>query len=188
MPILKKEIDVFPANLLEDSELLEDENRHWWALYTMSRQEKELMRRLVKQQIAFYAPIIPREYRSPAGRLRTSYIPLFSNYVFINGSDEDRYNAVATGCVSRCLEVVEGEQLATDLRQVQMLINGGTDLTPEAQILPGDVVRVRSGSMAGLIGQVVERRGEKRLLVAVNFLQAGASVELRDVDVEPYTP
>ena len=188
MPILKKETDVFPADLLENSELLEDDTRHWWALYTMSRQENELMRRLVKQQIAFFAPVIPREYRSPAGRLRTSYIPLFSNYVFINGSDEDRYNAVSTGCVSRCLEVTEGEQLAADLRRVKLLINGGTDLTPEAKILPGDFVRVRSGSMEGLIGTVVERRGEKRLLVAVNFLQQGASIELRDVDVEPYTP
>ena len=66
-------------------------------------------------------------------------------------------------------------------------LEAGIDLTPEGQLQPGDTVRVKSGPMEGVIGTVVERRGKKRLIVEINFIQRGASVELRDLDVEPYT-
>ena len=39
--------------------------------------------------------------------------------------------------------------------------------------------------MAGLEGVVVKRRGKDWLLVAVQFLQQGASVMLEDFQVEP---
>jgi len=44
---------------------------------------------------------------------------------------------------------------------------------------------VKAGPFAGLEGTVVVRRGETRLLVAVNFLQQGASVEIDDFVLEP---
>ena len=54
-------------------------------MYTMARREKKLMRQLIEEKIAFYAPVIERRYRSPNGRLRKSYEPLFANYVFVCG-------------------------------------------------------------------------------------------------------
>jgi transcription antitermination factor NusG len=45
-------------------------------------------------------------------------------------------------------------------------------------------VRVKSGPLRGVEGMVVKRRGEQRLVVAVRFLNQGASIELEDVDVE----
>ena len=123
-------------------------------------------------------------FKATNGRLRTSYLPLFANYVFLHGSDEDRYAALTTGCVSRDLEVKDAERLVHDLRQIQQLIEVGTDLTPEARIETGTVVRVKTGILAGRVGTVIERRGQRRLLVAVDFLQKGASVELTSCDLE----
>jgi transcription antitermination factor NusG len=108
--------------------------------------------------------------------------------VFVHGSPQDRVTALTTNCVANCLEVPKQAQFLAELRQIQRVITAGVDLTPEGQIEPGDVVRVKSGPMLGVIGTVIERRGQKRLLVQVNFLQQGASVELRDLDVETYTP
>lgn len=186
MPIRSQETDLYPLDLFERAEMSDDDSLRWWAMYTRSRREKELMRRLEKQQIGFYGPTIVKHYRSPAGRLRTSYIPLFSNYVFIFGSDRDRQTVLESGCISRTIEVTEPLQLITDLRQLQTVITAGVDLTPEGRLEVGTLVKVRSGPMEGVIGTIVERRGRKRLLVAVNFLQQGASVELNDVDVERY--
>jgi transcriptional antiterminator RfaH len=45
-------------------------------------------------------------------------------------------------------------------------------------------VRIRSGALRGLEGVVVKRHGEERLVVAVRFLNQGASIELEDVDLE----
>ena len=185
MPILKKENDLFPLDLFdEQGPLANDDVGHWWALYTRSRREKELMRRLTAMQISFYSPVIEQQHRSPNGRLRTSYLPLFSNYVFLRGDETDRHSALTTGCVSRDIEVTSPERLIHDLRQIRELIELGTDLTPEAKIEPGAKVRVKTGILAGRVGTVIERRGQRRLLVSVDFLQKGASVELTSCDLE----
>jgi transcription antitermination factor NusG len=186
MPILKREQDLYPGDLLEPSGYAAAHSGHWWALYTLSRREKELMRRLVQLQIPFYGPVIETQHRSPAGRLRTSFLPIFSNYVFVFGTDDQRYTAMTTGCVSRHIEVPDSQALLRDLRQLQSLIGTGIDLTPEARIEPGARVRVRSGVLTGQVGTVIERRGKRRLLVAVDFLQQGASAELETCDIEPF--
>jgi transcriptional antiterminator RfaH len=45
-------------------------------------------------------------------------------------------------------------------------------------------VRVRSGAFADFEGTIIRRAGETRLLVAVDFLQQGASVQLDDCQLE----
>jgi len=183
MPILPQEPDIYPEDLLSAA-LPEGESPRWWALYTLPRREKELMRRLRRMELAFYGPMIKRRNRSAAGRVRTSYVALFPGYVFLRGDDEHRYRAMTTNCVSRCLEVPDGAQLAHDLLQVFRLIRSDAPLTPEAQIEAGMRVRVRGGPLMGMEGIVIRRRGGERLLVMVQFLQQGASVQLEDYQVE----
>lgn len=185
MPILGSEPTVYPPHLLHSSE---GQTGRWWVLHTLPRQEKELARRLHKLQIGFYCPTIARKHRSPAGRLRTTHALLFPSYVFLHGDETARLSALATRCVANCLEVVRQDTFLRELQQVQRLIEAGIDLTPEGQLAPGDSVRIKSGPMQGIIGTVIERRGQKRLLVEVNFIQQGASMEIQDLDLEPYTP
>ena len=142
------------------------------------------MRRLRRMGVAFYCPLIPRRTRSPAGRERTSFNPLFPGYVFILATEEERYRALTSQCISRCLEVPDRAELVHDLQQIHQLIQSEAPLTAEARIGPGMRVRVRSGPLAGLEGTVIKRRGAQRLLVVVHFLQRGASVQLEDYEVE----
>jgi transcriptional antiterminator RfaH len=185
MPILPGEPDIFPAELLDESLACEAPTGPWWAMYTMARREKQLMRRLRALEIPYYAPLVHRRTRSPGGRVRDSYVPLFASYVFVQGGESERQQVLTTNCVSRCLSVPDGVQLVHDLRQIRQLIELDAPLTVEARIEPGRRVRVRSGSMAGLEGTVVQRRGREWLVVAVEFLGQGASVLLEDFQVEP---
>ncbi|MGC3968222.1 MAG: hypothetical protein QM775_12880 [Pirellulales bacterium] len=104
--------------------------------------------------------------------------------MFVYGDDETRRTALTTNCVSRCLEVADGVALTHDLRNLRGLIAGGAAVTLEAKIEAGTRVRIRSGPFRDLEGIVIQRRGTTRLLVAVRFLQQGASVELGDYEVE----
>ena len=183
MPILAPESDIYPADLFDIAEQGSAAST-WWALYTLSRREKTLMRHLVSLEAPFYCPIIPKRQRSPNGRVRTSHVPLFSNYVFLYGDETQRYQAVSTGCVSQHIQVVDGAELGRDLRQICELIEAGVPLTPEARLVPGEYVRVRTGPFAGYEGTVIRRQGQTRLLVSVNFLQQGASVVLEDCQLE----
>lgn len=178
MPILKREDDIYPENLLADESLLADSRRSWWCVYTLSRREKEFMRRLVALEVPHYGPMVPKRFRSPNGRLRTSFIPLFPNYVFLFGNDQDRYQAMTTNCVSRCNPVDDSQQLVSDLRQIHSVIDAGVALTPEARLEPGNCVRVRSGPFAGYEGTVIRREGKTRLLLSIHFLEQGVSMEL----------
>jgi hypothetical protein len=184
MPILAPEPDLYPSHLFDRSDWTSNDENNWWALYTRSRCEKELMRRLRALDIPHYGPLIERRHRSPKGRLTTSFVPLFANYVFLYGDANQRHQALTTNCVSRDLIVNDGVQLAADLGQLRRLIETGAPITPEAQLEPGTPVRVRSGPLAGQEGVVVQRRGETHLLVAVRFLQQGATVQIDLTDVE----
>ena len=178
------EPDIFPDDLFDPEEPVPEAAARWWALYTKPRREKDLMRRLRSLGVAHYAPLLRRRTNSPKGRTRDSFIPLFPSYVFLRGSEAARYEALKTNCVCRCLEVENESQLLQDLRQIKLLVACGVPLTPESRIRPGMRVRVRAGFLAGLEGVVVKRRGRQRLLVAVQFLQQGASVQLEDCQVE----
>jgi len=183
MPILPQEPDLFPDSLLDAEPMTDDGPASWWAVYTMARREKELMRRLRAMGIAHYGPLIQRKSKSPQGRVRSSFVPLFAGYVFLCGSETDRHQALTTNCISRCLAVVDGPQLTHDLKQIYRLIASGKPVSPESRIQPGMRVRIRSGPLVGIEGVVVKRRGGDRLLVAVSFIQQGASVELEDFEV-----
>ncbi len=185
MPILPREPDLYPDELFDRLAVAGAPQGTWWAMYTLARREKELMRRLRALGIAHYGPTVTRRTRSPGGRSRTSHVPLFASYVFVMGGDDARQQALATNCVSKWLSVSDPAGLVRDLRQIHRLIELDAPLTVEARIEPGQRVRVRRGPMAGLEGTVVKRRGKDWLVVAVEFLQQGASVMLEDFQVEP---
>jgi transcription antitermination factor NusG len=191
MPILEKEVDLFPADLLDlaaddklilngmprDGELDEGEKARWWAVYTR-------LRKLLALEVPFYGPVVERRYRAPNGRVRTSYEPLFSNYVFVYGNEDQRYQTLTTNCVSRCCPVGDASRLICDLQDLQRLISTGAPLTPERRVVPGERVRVRTGPFSGFEGMVLKRHGETRLLVYVEFMRQGASVQLDDCQVD----
>lgn len=181
MPILPSEPDCHPSDLLDHDERIEDT---WWLLYTRSRQEKQLMRHLRQLNFSHYAPQIANRRRSPAGRIRTTYAPIFNNYVFLCGDDEARYKSICTGCVLKATEITDVPRFVDDLRQVQNLINLDVPLTLEDRIQPGQKVRVKSGAFSGYEGTIIRREQETRLLVAVKFMEQGVSVKLDDCQLE----
>ncbi|MEM6978460.1 MAG: transcription termination/antitermination NusG family protein [Planctomycetota bacterium] len=182
MPILPSEPDCYPHDLL-DLEIPEDDA--WWLLYTRPRQEKKLARYLREHNLPHYSPLVPQRYRSPAGRLRTSYVPLFSTYVFLRGENQQRHEAVCSGSVMKSSPILQVEDLVDDLRQIRDLIAMEVPLTIESRIEAGQNVRVRNGSFAGYEGVVIRRDRETRLLVCVRFMDQGVSVKLDDCQLEP---
>jgi len=183
MPILTEEPSLYPETLLDEPPC-ESSERRWWVLYTKARQEKAISRELLGYQIPFYLPLV-RKTSVIRGRQVSSFIPLFLGYVFLFGSEEERVRSLTTNRISRILTVDDGGCLVHDLRQLRQLIVSDAPLTVESRLVPGDRVRVRHGPFVGLEGTVLRRRGKTRLLVAVNFLQQGASVEVDDFLLEP---
>ena len=183
MPILAEEPSLFPQNLLDEAPP-EENGRSWRAVYARSRQEKALARQLLTHEIPFYLPLVAKG-QCIRGRRVNSYLPLFSGYLFLYATDEERIGAMTTNRILQVLPVNDQDQLLRDLRKVRDLIESRTPLTVESRLLPGCQVRVKTGALQGLEGTIIRRNGKSRLLVAVKYLQQGVSVEIDDFMVEP---
>jgi transcriptional antiterminator RfaH len=182
MPILPAEPERFPDGLLDQPTPAETAARRWWALHTRPRQEKSLARALWDRRIPFYLPLLTRRLQI-RGQAVTSRVPLFPGYVFLLGLPEERIAALATRRVVRSLEVADQDGLWQDLRQVSRLIASGKPVAPEDRLVPGAVVEIRSGTLAGLRGVIVKAASGHRFIVRVDFIQRGASILLDDVSL-----
>lgn len=187
MPLLPLEPFVFPAALFAEGAEAPDTPGRWWALHTRPRAEKGLARRFLRRELAFFLPLYKRQWRSQ-GRLLCSHRPLFPGYIFLHGDDECRVAALETNLVARCIPVDDQGQLAADLARVYRLMVGGAPLTPEERLEPGDLVEVVAGPFAGLEGRFLRRGKQLKLLVEVQFLQQGVSVEIESWMVRPLVP
>lgn len=183
MPILSQEPTCYPQDLLDTMDFpLED--RHWWVLHTKARQEKSLARQLISHEIPFFLPQVEKT-AIVRGKKRASFLPLFTGYVFLFGSENERARSLTTNRIAQILCVSNEPELWTDLRRVWQLIQAKAPLTVESRLAPGQRVRVLSGALAGVEGVVVSRRKKCRLLIAVHLLKQGVSVEIDDFLLEP---
>ena len=180
MPILDAQPDIFPNNLLSEEFLVraKDSGHQWWVLATRSRAEKKLLHWLQKFEAPHYCPLIEKRYRSPSGRIRTSYLPAFTGYVFMLGNDEQRYQALTTNYVVRNDVIKIDQDFEGELRQIQTAIQSGVRLVPEAKIEKGQRVLVRTGPFKGYEGVAIRRDAKTRLLISIEFLEQGVSMEI----------
>ena len=184
MPFLNREPSVYPEHLFSTDDTIGDTAASWWCFSTLARAEKVVARRLYAQQVPFYCPLIFKRFRSPNGRLRESFVPLFPGYVFVFGDESHRVAALKTNKMSRCQLVADRHRLIQDLRGIHRAIELGVPLTPESKIVAGDQIRVRSGPFAGYEGYVLRREGKTRLLLAIKFIEQGVSMEIDEAMLE----
>jgi transcription antitermination factor NusG len=183
MATVSEILGIYPQDLLEiDGE--DSGGRRWWVVYTKSRQEKAFCHHLRGLRVPHYLPLV-KKISYCRGRRFCSQVPLFSGYVFMHGAEDERILSLTTNRVSQILTVTDGARLRYDLNQISRLIASDAPVTVEQRLAPGRRVRIRQGALAGLEGTIVERRGGRRLFVAVDLLQQGASIDLEDFRLEP---
>ncbi|HEV3344464.1 MAG TPA: transcription termination/antitermination NusG family protein [Pirellulales bacterium] len=160
------------------------QDRNWWVMHTKPRQEKSLARDLLAREIPFYLPQV-RKTSVVRGRKQTSYIPLFSSYLFVFGDEFERHTSMTTNRIAHLIRVTDPRELTRQLFDISRLVAAGAPLTIESRLKEGDLVRVKGGALAGVEGTVVARRRKCRLIVAVNLIQQGVSIEIDDHLLEP---
>ena len=168
----------FPQTLFDEF-FDKSDDRRWLLLYTKSRQEKYVAKQLLSRRVPFYLPLLKTTTYSRR-RKKVVQVPLFTGYMFLYGNGDERLHSLETNRISRILDVPDEEGLIVDLRRIHHMLCSDSPVTREARVAPGRRVRIRSGPLAGLEGTVVSRRKQLKIIVSVNFLQQGASVEVED--------
>jgi len=180
MPILKRELELFPQGIFALSEA----DFPWSVAYTRSRQDKALARSLHTLAVPFYLPCREKRIRR-AGRTFVSHVPLFSGYVFFRGSPAVRQAAIRSNLIVQILHVIDQDLLTSELLQIRQLREAGAELTPYFDFVPGDSVRITEGPFAGYTGVLVRAHGRLRLLVSISMLRQTIAVEFERNVVAP---
>lgn len=168
---------LFPKELLSQACFSE----RWYVAHVKSRREKALADFLYKHAIAYYLPLVKKRQAS-RNRIRYSLVPVFSGYVFVNGSVTDRYNALRSNHVGRIIEVVDADTLVRELRQINRALSAEKPIYPVEFLNVGQKVRVKKGLMKGVEGIIVRKDNKYRLVLAVSSIMQSVSVEI-DADM-----
>lgn len=117
-------------------------------------------------------------------RVASADLPLFPGYVFVRCTPELRSMIVAVPGFVRMVTfqgraaILPDEEVAAIRAACETL---GAE--PHPYVKPGRHVRIKSGSMAGLEGQVLRRRSGTRFVVAVEPIHRAFSVSI-DISAE----
>ncbi|MFZ2899161.1 MAG: UpxY family transcription antiterminator [Saprospiraceae bacterium] len=160
-------------------------NTPWQVLVVRPRSEKKAGLHL--RELGFEACVPTQwQYRRWSDRRKKVEVVLFPNYVFI-ATDPARHNeAFRAGNALRYLRL-GGRIAALSEREIAMIQQLSSQEGPMSiayqGFRSGDMVEIRSGSLAGYRGVVTGQNGARRLQVALPGLGCFAEVEVRDTKV-----
>ena len=173
-----------PPMLPPSVESVTDLQGTWRLAHTRARFEKAFAWDMHREGIGYYLPMIER-VRISGGRKRRILAPMFVSYVFLCGSDEDRYKAMSTNRLCQTIDAPDQHRLVEELRFIEQALDGQAELDPYPFAVIGQRCRVTAGPMVGLVGTVAHRHKLARLVLEVSMLGQGASLEIECDLLEP---
>ena len=135
--------------------------KNWYLLRTKPRQDKRAKMHLANQGLACYAPEVWVN-KSKSVAPKHCLEPLFPGYVFLCGDEADRLAALRTNRIARVLDVVDQVRLRRELSHVERIVDADLPVELYPGLRQGCRCQVVSGSLAGLEGIVLRRRGPTR--------------------------
>jgi transcription antitermination factor NusG len=163
-----------PENAAEIAEM------HWFACYTKPRAEKATHLRLVKSGIDCYLPL-QRTRRRWSDRIKWVDEPLFRSYIFVRVSALDFSKVLQTDGIVRFITFERKAVSIPDIQieAIKMLLGQDIELEISTdKIKPGQSIEVQAGPLIGLRGELVEYRGNKKVLVRLGEIGQGILVTI----------
>jgi len=114
-------------------------------------------------------------------------LPLFPGYVFVHLALRDRLKAAQVPGVAR-LVGFNGTPAALPEDEVDALKKGldrSAHAEPHPYLTVGHRVRIKSGSLAGLSGILLRRKGDWRVVLSLDLIQRSVSLEVDACNLEP---
>jgi transcription antitermination factor NusG len=160
--------------------------RQWYAVYTLPQNEKSASAHLALRDIESYLPTyeMVRKWRN---RQRvTLLLPLFPSYLFVCISRSERARVLASPGVVRIVGTRrESIPIADDIIEFlrSELCLGRAE--PYRELVVGERVRIRDGSMRGVEGTLVRKNNKLRFILSVEMIQRHISIEIDASSLEP---
>ncbi|MGO9950873.1 MAG: UpxY family transcription antiterminator [Dissulfurispiraceae bacterium] len=160
----------------------------WYVVHVRSRHEFSVKERLLKSGIEAFLPIVERLSQWKDRKKLVSF-PLFPGYLFINLhiTSHEKLDVIKTPGVVRFIGQTPGEPEPVPDEQIlylKRLVESKVAIDPYPYLKEGNKVRIKSGPLAGVEGILVERKGMHHLVLSVDILRQGVSINIEASVVE----
>lgn len=182
----------FPATTIPTSSVatpksdLSGTSRNWFAAYTTARHEKNVARHLGGRHIESFLPLYTSVRRWKNGCRLPIDKPLFPGYIFVHIERRESVKVlqvpgvvsiVSAGREPSPLPSAEIESLRTALPQLR--------IEPHAYLVVGERVQITAGSLAGMIGVLIRKKNDLRVVLTLDLIQQSVAVEIDADQIEP---
>jgi transcription antitermination factor NusG len=160
--------------------------RNWYAVFTVPRNEKSIVKHLDQREIESFLPTY-ETVRVWKNRQRTKVIlPLFPTYLFVRISCRERAKVLQSPGV---LHIVGNGRASIPLPdpEIEFLRSGfrGQKIEPYRELVIGERVRIKSGVMQGVQGTLVRKSGSARFVLTLELINQHAAIQVDAEDLEP---
>lgn len=162
---------------------------HWYAAYTCANHEQRVALQLGQRSVEYFVPVYDSVRRWKDRRV-TLQLPLFQGYVFVRLALADRLQVLQVPGIVK-LVGFKNTPAALPPEEIEALrksLTDGARAEPHPYLTIGRRVRVSAGSLAGMEGILVRKKGMARLVLSVGLIMRAVAIELDVTDVEPIRP
>ena len=156
------------------------QNQSWYAVYVKSRHEKSVHSEFQQKGIESSLPLITVT-RQWSDRRKKVEVPLFRGYIFVNiDISKDKMNVLQTDGVVKfvtfCNKTVSipSEQMYW----LDQLLMSELQVESEQDFPLGGEVDVTFGPLKGLQGRVIQKNSDTKLVIWLDSIMQGVSVEI----------
>jgi len=166
-----------------------EQTQPWFAAYTTPRHEKAVTRQLAVRHIESFLPLYTSVKRWSNGCRVAVERPLFPGYVFVN---VPRRNWVKVLQIPGVVSIVSSGREPSPLpaREIESLRAAIPRLRcePHPYLAIGEHVRIISGALEGMVGVLVRRKNNFRVVLTLDLIRQSVAVEIGMEEIEPFRP
>jgi transcription antitermination factor NusG len=150
---------------------------HWYALYTRSRYEKRVDEELQLKGYESYLPL-QQQLRQWHDRKKKVEMPVFPGYVFVRLPLKQRLPALETQGVVTFVSTAGRPSPIHDfeISALRCVLANNVPYQRSEYLPIGEEVEVTHGPLRGVVGRLIEYRGENRLLIGIKQIGQAISV------------
>ena len=163
-----------------------EQSSRWFAVYTTPRHEKAVARQFEVRQIEAFLPLYQSVRRWRNGCRVKVDRPLFPNYIFAWLKRPDYVRVLRTpGVLSLVGSGREPSPLSTSEIEALRSELPLREFEPHPFLNAGDRVRIHSGALSGMVGVLIRKKSNLRVVLSLDLIMQSVAVEIDADEIEP---
>jgi transcriptional antiterminator RfaH len=159
---------------------------NWYALYTRSRAEKKAFEQLKSVDIESYLPL-NKVLRQWSDRKKWVEVPLINSYIFVNLHPDHMRKVYQFPSIVAFVNdhgkpaIIPSHQIDAMRRTIESKLSFSID---QNVLQKGKLIKITSGPLLGVEGEIIEVKGQKKLIIEISHIGFKLTINIENADFE----